>query len=96
MRKSKSFWIIFIISSLYLWSAAYMLGNLWAFKKNTELFMEQQHELNASVTRVMAKMAAAIEHNYDFNKSNKDFIQRVAEIYVPDEVALLRTIPARQ
>ena len=92
----RSTWIILIVSFLYLCAASYTLGNLWAFKENTELFMEEQHKLNTSITRVMAKMAAAIDHNYEFNKSNKVFIQNIAEIYVPDEVALLRRIPARQ
>lgn len=92
----KALWAILILSSLYLGAASYMLGNLWAFKENTELFMEEQHKLNSSITMVMAKMAAAIEHNYDFNKSNKEIIQNVAELYVPDEVALLRRIPAKQ
>ena len=88
--------IAIIIGFLYLCAASYTLGNLWAFKKNTELFIEGQCNLNDSMTRVMVKMSAAIEHNYNFNNSNKAFIQNVAEIYVPDEVALLRRIPARQ
>ncbi len=78
----------------YLFAASYMLGTLWGFRDNTNLFMEEQHKLNSSVARVLAKMSAAVEHNYDFSKSNKAFIQNVAEIYVPDEVALLRRIPA--
>ena len=92
----KSFWFIVIISTLYLCVVSYTMGNYWAFKKYTKLFIEEQCELNASMTRIIVKMSAAIQHNYDFSNSNKALIQNVAELYVPDEVALLRRIHARQ
>ena len=88
--------MVAVMFSLWVTTVSYMVGNLRSFEKSTKLFIEEQHKLNDNMTRVMAKMAAAIEHNYEFNKTNKAFIQKVAEIYVPDEVALMRRIPARQ
>jgi hypothetical protein len=93
---TKTIIIIAIVTFLYIGTMSFMLGALWAHRKITQEFMAEQHKLNTSITRVIAKMSAAIAHNYDFNKTNKKFIQNIAEIYVPDEVALLRTIPAKQ
>jgi len=93
----KSIWIAAAVTlTLYLWVSAYMLGDLWSYKKNTEKFIIDQCDLNNSMARVIEKLVAATEFNYEFNDSNKKFIQNVAELYVPDEVALLRRIPAKQ
>jgi hypothetical protein len=61
-----------------------------------EEFITMQVDFNVSTSRVISKLAGIGQFNYEFNKSNKEFIQKVAEIYVPDEIALKRQIPARQ
>ena len=87
--------LVIVVSVFYLFAIAHMLGTLWAFRENTNKFVDAQVKLNNTTVRVLTKLVAATEFNYDFNNSNKKFIQNVAELYVQDEVALLRRIPAK-
>ena len=70
----------------------YFLGHSIAVDK----FIADQHELNSSITRTLNKIVAAITHNLHFNQTNKLLIKRIAEIEIPDEVALMHKIPAKQ
>lgn len=74
----------------------YTTGSYWAHRKNMYKLWEQQAQFDDTVARAIEKLVATTKHNFHFNKTNKAFIQRVAEIYVPDEIALMHKIPAKQ
>jgi len=87
--------MVAIMFSLWIVVVSLMIGDLRAFRKDMDKFTKEQVEYNSSVSRVISKLAATTKHNYDFSRTNKAIIQNVAELYVPDEVALLRRIPAK-
>jgi len=70
-------------------------GSYWAHRKNMHKLWKQQQSFNDTVASAIEKLAATTKHNFEFNQTNKEIIKNVAELYVPDEVALLRRIPAK-
>lgn len=71
-------------------------GSYWAHRKNMHKLWEKQASFNETTTRVIEKLVATSKYNFEFNQTNKALILRIAEIEIPDEVALLHKIPARK
>ncbi len=97
LRNIKTWWIVVVVVlCICIGATAYTLGSLLAYKKNIEKFVAKQQTYNATVSRVIEKLTAAVTHNYEFNVTNKELLKRIAELEVPDEIALMHKIPARQ